>query len=213
MIGVNTMIARQAKDGMAITGINFALRSDVVERFLAAKGEKLPGVMASTTATPQRVIQPPATSPTSPVKPAPDSFRTAAPAQTGLQPQQEMPIRPLDSESTRPARSDSLEFGQSQSKPLSPAEQQRQRMQSAFAELDQRSRELEDSAKATDGKSGQRKPQLDLPYPPGTVFTEESLNQVQKRAKAAFKALDRETTLFESTIGSKTQVPSEKAKE
>ena len=41
MIGVNSMIARQARDGMAITGVNFAIRSRVVRDFVSRSGESL----------------------------------------------------------------------------------------------------------------------------------------------------------------------------
>jgi serine protease Do len=41
MVGINTSIARRSEDGLAITGINFALKSAVVRRWL---GETLPQV-------------------------------------------------------------------------------------------------------------------------------------------------------------------------
>jgi len=46
MIGVNTSIARKASDGLAITGINFAVQSDVAREWLQSVGLRLPKVMA-----------------------------------------------------------------------------------------------------------------------------------------------------------------------
>jgi serine protease Do len=46
MIGVNTSIARKAADGLAITGINFAVQSDVAREWLQSVGLRLPKVMA-----------------------------------------------------------------------------------------------------------------------------------------------------------------------
>jgi serine protease Do len=43
MVGINTSIARRSEDGLAITGINFALKSSVVRRWL---GEALPQIEA-----------------------------------------------------------------------------------------------------------------------------------------------------------------------
>ncbi len=42
MIGVNTRIARKASDGLAITGINFAVQSDVAREWLQSVGLRLP---------------------------------------------------------------------------------------------------------------------------------------------------------------------------
>ena len=46
MIGVNTSIARKASDGLAITGINFAVQSDVAREWLQSVGLRLPKAMA-----------------------------------------------------------------------------------------------------------------------------------------------------------------------
>ncbi|MHB1956592.1 MAG: S1C family serine protease [Sulfobacillus sp.] len=42
VIGVNTEIARKAQDGLAITSVNFAIRSDVAKRWLEKEGIVLP---------------------------------------------------------------------------------------------------------------------------------------------------------------------------
>ena len=42
MVGVNAEIARKADDGLAITGINFAIRSDVVKKWLDAHNIHIP---------------------------------------------------------------------------------------------------------------------------------------------------------------------------
>jgi serine protease Do len=39
IVGVNTSMARKAADGLAITSVNFALRSDVARRWMAAQDE------------------------------------------------------------------------------------------------------------------------------------------------------------------------------
>jgi serine protease Do len=41
IVGVNTSMARKAADGLAITSVNFALRSDVARRWMAAQDETL----------------------------------------------------------------------------------------------------------------------------------------------------------------------------
>jgi serine protease Do len=41
LVGVNTLMSRKAADGLAITSVNFAVKSDVAKRWLSAQGEKL----------------------------------------------------------------------------------------------------------------------------------------------------------------------------
>jgi len=41
IVGVNTSMARKAADGLAITSVNFSIRSDVAHRWMAAQGEKI----------------------------------------------------------------------------------------------------------------------------------------------------------------------------
>ncbi|MCM2304209.1 MAG: serine protease [Elusimicrobia bacterium] len=41
LVGVNTLMSRKAADGLAITSVNFAVKSDIARRWLAAQGEKL----------------------------------------------------------------------------------------------------------------------------------------------------------------------------
>jgi len=41
IVGVNTLMSRKAADGLAITSVNFAVKSDVAKRWLAAQGAKL----------------------------------------------------------------------------------------------------------------------------------------------------------------------------
>lgn len=41
IVGVNTSMARKAADGLAITSVNFALRSDVARQWMAAQDEKV----------------------------------------------------------------------------------------------------------------------------------------------------------------------------
>ena len=42
LVGINTSIARKAKDGLAITGVNFSVQSDVARNWLSRTGFKLP---------------------------------------------------------------------------------------------------------------------------------------------------------------------------
>lgn len=41
LVGVNTLMSRKAADGLAITSVNFAVRSDIAKRWLSAQGESL----------------------------------------------------------------------------------------------------------------------------------------------------------------------------
>jgi serine protease Do len=41
LVGVNTLMSRKAADGLAITSVNFAVKSDIAKRWLGAQGEKL----------------------------------------------------------------------------------------------------------------------------------------------------------------------------
>ena len=42
MIGINTSIARRAADGLAITGINFAIKSSVVRNWIETQNQRIP---------------------------------------------------------------------------------------------------------------------------------------------------------------------------
>ena len=54
IVGVNTSMARKAADGLAITSVNFALRSDVARRWMAAQNETI-AYGAETPATAEKV--------------------------------------------------------------------------------------------------------------------------------------------------------------
>lgn len=41
LVGVNTLMSRKAADGLAITSVNFAVKSDIAKRWLSAQGEAL----------------------------------------------------------------------------------------------------------------------------------------------------------------------------
>jgi len=83
MIGVNTSIARKASDGLAITGINFAVQSDVAREWLQSVGLRLPKVKAvaanrpTPTPTPEKPV---ATAPET--KPATTTAEATKPAAT-----------------------------------------------------------------------------------------------------------------------------------
>ena len=53
MIGINTSIARRAADGLAITGINFAIKSSVVRNWIEAQSQRIP------TAQVPAIVEPP----------------------------------------------------------------------------------------------------------------------------------------------------------
>src|SRR5438132_5465725 len=57
MVGINTAIARRSEDGLAITGINFAIKSSVVRRWL---GETLSQIEAKKAPEPKAEPPPPA---------------------------------------------------------------------------------------------------------------------------------------------------------
>ena len=82
MVGINTSMARQAADGLAITAVNFAIRSDVARRWMAAQNELLAyggaaPLVASADAPRERALAPALVPP-----PAPSPVVSAAPAAT-----------------------------------------------------------------------------------------------------------------------------------
>jgi serine protease Do len=88
IVGVNTSMARKAADGLAITSVNFSIRSDVARRWMAAQGEKLayagsPALVASNDAPAPRPAAAAATAAAPSPAPAPrataDAGRTYAP--------------------------------------------------------------------------------------------------------------------------------------
>ena len=125
MIGVNTSIARKASDGLAITGINFAVQSDVAREWLQSVGLRLPKVMAvaANRPTPEKpVATVPETKPavttadatkpaattaaTKPAKPTPSAKETQAPAVVSTPPKAKE--KPQLLTKPRPFRDDQL---------------------------------------------------------------------------------------------------------
>ena len=125
MIGVNTSIARKASDGLAITGINFAVQSDVAREWLQSVGLRLPKVMAvaANRPTPEKpVATVPETKPavttadatkpaattaaTKPAKPTPSAKETQAPAVVSKSPKAKE--KPQLLTKPRPFRDDQL---------------------------------------------------------------------------------------------------------
>jgi serine protease Do len=70
IVGVNTLMSRKAADGLAITAVNFAVRSDVARDFLARSGsaENRSASQVTETATPARPTYSPPKSPTKKIK-------------------------------------------------------------------------------------------------------------------------------------------------
>ncbi|MBI2789905.1 MAG: trypsin-like peptidase domain-containing protein [Elusimicrobia bacterium] len=56
LVGVNTLMSRKAADGLAITSVNFAVKSDIAKRWLTAQGEKLAYGSAAPIVTPPAVM-------------------------------------------------------------------------------------------------------------------------------------------------------------
>ncbi len=67
LIGINTSIARRAPDGLAITGVNFAIQSSVVRRWIASSHEQIAAAPDLSNAQPTSV------------PPAPDAIARAQP--------------------------------------------------------------------------------------------------------------------------------------
>ncbi len=59
LVGINTSIARRSDDGLAITGINFALKSKVVHDWLALQGLSVGYMTSVATASKTSVTEPP----------------------------------------------------------------------------------------------------------------------------------------------------------
>ena len=81
MIGVNTSMARQAKDGLTITSVNFSIQSDVVKGWLAKNDPQVRYIAAGVAAkavTAPAVEQPVAASQPTPVPKPPVETKPAA---------------------------------------------------------------------------------------------------------------------------------------
>lgn len=100
-VGINTSIARQAKDGLAITSINFSLKASVAQAWLAKQGVQL--AFAAPQAPPARIpVQtpappPPAATPPAPTQPlaqSPPAAPAPAPAQAPVAPPATAPPLP-----------------------------------------------------------------------------------------------------------------------
>jgi len=59
MIGINSMIARQAKDGMTITDVNFSIKSNVALKWLRGQGYEFAAVGEVPPETEKKVVEPP----------------------------------------------------------------------------------------------------------------------------------------------------------
>jgi hypothetical protein len=141
MIGINTSIARRSADGLAITGVNFAIKSAVVRSWIAEANQQI----AAAPVPPEEHAPPPAAvAKAAPAPPAQEKVPpTSAPA---AEPTMEIVPQPgSDSESVQvsaalPAAPPPAKRGFSSSarvgKVLSPLELTRQRAQAAFDELD-----------------------------------------------------------------------------
>ncbi|MFA6003088.1 MAG: serine protease [Elusimicrobiota bacterium] len=74
MIGVNTSMARKAKDGLTITSVNFALKSDVVKSWLAKNGQNVSAAVPAEAPAEEK--------PAAPARPQPEPIISAEPPAT-----------------------------------------------------------------------------------------------------------------------------------
>ena len=79
MVGINTCIARKAADGLAIVGINFAIKSSVIRKWIVDNGEQL----AAAPVTSPDAAPPPAA--VASAKPAPEAQETVPTPGTAAQ--------------------------------------------------------------------------------------------------------------------------------
>jgi len=85
MIGINSMIARKAKDGLAITAVNFAIKSRVALRWLNKVGYRVASVKAAPSRTGQK-----------PVKEEPKTIKQPPRPVKKVQPPKPKPLREED---------------------------------------------------------------------------------------------------------------------
>jgi len=69
MIGINSMIARKAADGLAITDINFSIKSEVALNWLGRVGYRLASVKAVPSGTGQKPANEEVETPKEPARP------------------------------------------------------------------------------------------------------------------------------------------------
>jgi len=121
MIGVNTSMARKAKDGLTITSVNFAIKSDVVKGWLAQNGpgvrytepapvqaeekpaaaKEPPSLKGSSSPLPEGAEPPPAAP--APAEPQPAPKTETAPAPAPVQAEVKPAAPPAPPAETKPA--------------------------------------------------------------------------------------------------------------
>ena len=83
MIGINSSIARKASDGLAITGINYAIQSDAALRWMESKGYDIPMSAGVTIAEVPKKTTAPTLPPAPPTTAAPVIEKPAPPTNHG----------------------------------------------------------------------------------------------------------------------------------
>lgn len=93
LVGLNTSVARRGKDNMAIVGVNFALKSSVVRKWLAEQGVFVPFGTAPLNESPKKVTASPTVPPIAPeaAKPGPPKSSPNTPIKT---PAKQPPLPP-----------------------------------------------------------------------------------------------------------------------
>ncbi len=87
MIGINSMIARKAADGLTITDVNFSIRSSVAINWLNGKGYRFTAVPKITDKVSEAPIEP-----------------VEAPAEAPSKPASEAPIEPVETPAEAPSK-------------------------------------------------------------------------------------------------------------
>jgi len=143
MVGINTAIARRSEDGLAITGINFALKSSVVRRWLS---ETLPQIESRKSKAAEPPPAPPAPQIVAAAEPPPlEPERKEMPAES--KDQISAPAKPgaatLSPPPAPPAGRRGFASSEPPGKTLSPTEAARWHAKQAFDALDEEEKKHE----------------------------------------------------------------------
>ncbi|RME56726.1 MAG: serine protease [Deltaproteobacteria bacterium] len=188
MIGVNTVMARQARDGLAITDVNFAVRADVVRKFVNDHAEQIPPVPMEV-ARGEKVPAPPPSPPGGAPRATPPEM-TSAPPPSG---------RPGHTRKGEPAPPSGVAVvappPQKGEPPAQPGFLQPIPGVSADAPPAGVAPSAQDSRDLLPKPRPFHRRHFRSPYPPGTVLTGEALYEaVRSHAEDAFEELERETS-------------------
>ena len=138
MVGINTAIARRSEDGLAITGINFAIKSSVVREWL---NTALSQVQARKGRVSEPPPPPPAVAKAEPPPLAPERQPDAAPEETQIAaPATKGPVVRVSAPPPPPAGQRGFSSSEEPGRVLSPQEVVRLHAEKAFDDLEQEER-------------------------------------------------------------------------